>query len=257
MVLGNWIKRALGLNAFRPTVPDGVCVYAVGDIHGRLDLMTALLEKIWADADALSANTSKTLIFLGDYVDRGPQSKQVIDYLIALTRPDWDIIKLAGNHEYSVLEFLRNPEVYTSWRVYGGMETLLSYDVRPVVTTDQKEIIRIQREFAAKLPQEHLRFFSGLPYSHSIGDYFFAHAGVRPGIALDKQSADDLLWIRDEFLQSDQSLGKMIVHGHTPTESPTIRANRIGVDTGAYATNRLTAVKLIRDHYSFLTTSDM
>jgi serine/threonine protein phosphatase 1 len=257
MVLGNWIKRALGLNAFRPTVPDGVCVYAVGDIHGRLDLMTALLEKIWADADALPANTSKTLIFLGDYVDRGPQSKQVIDYLIALNKPGWDIIKLAGNHEYSVLEFLRNPEVYASWRVYGGMETLLSYDVRPVMTTDQKEIARIQQEFAAKLPLEHLRFLSDLPYSYSVGDYFFAHAGARPGLALDKQSAEDLLWIRDEFLQSDQWFEKVVVHGHTPTERPAIRTNRIGIDTGAYATNRLTSIKLITDHYSFLTTYDM
>jgi len=137
------------------------------------------------------------------------------------------------------------------------METLLSYDVCPVVTADADEIVRIQQEFAEKLPPDHLNFLSGLPYSHAIGAYFFAHAGVHPGLALDKQSSEDLLWIRDEFLYSDQSFGKVIIHGHTPTEGPAIRHNRIGVDTGAYVTNCLTAVKLIADQYSFLNTSDM
>ncbi len=248
----SWLKRLLGANKPRPSVPDGVCVYAVGDIHGRFDLTQSLLEKIWSDAPS----GQNVLIFLGDYVDRGPASKEVVDYLIKLHRPGWEIVKLAGNHEFSLLEFLKSPEIYPAWRTYGGAETLMSYGVKPPMFSDANEIGRAHEEFVTKFPHEHYVFLSSLPYTYEVGGYFFVHAGVRPGIPLNKQAAEDLLWIRDEFLISDQSFGKVIVHGHTPFERPVVRANRIGVDTGAYATNELTAVKLIADSYAFLSTSD-
>lgn len=248
----SWLRRLLGSDKPRPSIPDGVCVYAIGDIHGRLDLTQSLLEKIWSDAPS----GPNMLIFLGDYVDRGPASKDVIDYLIALKRPGWEIVMLAGNHEVSLLEFLKNPEIYPAWRTYGGAETLLSYGVRPPMFSDAKEIRLAHEDFVAKFPLAHFDFLSNLPNFYEVGDYFFVHAGVRPGIPLEKQVADDLLWIRDEFLVSDQSFGKMVVYGHTPAEKPVVRANRIGVDTGAYATNELTAVKLIEDRFTFLSTSD-
>jgi serine/threonine protein phosphatase 1 len=141
--------------------------------------------------------------------------------------------------------------------MYGGAETLLSYGIRPPLFSDTNEIGRAHEAFIAGLPQGHFDFLSALPISHEVGDYFFAHAGVRPGIPLGMQVADDLLWIRDDFLVSDQFFGKVVVHGHTPSEVPVVRPNRIGVDTGAYATNVLTAVKLIEDQCSFLSTSDM
>lgn len=249
----SWFRRLLGGTKQRAQVPDGVCVYAIGDIHGRYDLIQALLDLIWIDAP----DGENILVFLGDYVDRGPASKDVLDHIINLQREGWATVKLLGNHEYSLLEFLKNPEIYPSWRTYGGAETLLSYGVKPPMFMDAKELGRARDEFAEKFPREHFLFLSGLPYSHSIGDYFFTHAGVRPGIALDDQVSDDLLWIRDDFLISDQWFGKVVVHGHTPTEAPVVRPNRIGVDTGAYATNRLTAVKLVGDRYTFLSTGDM
>lgn len=251
----NWFARLFGSKRAQPQIPSGICVYAVGDIHGRYDLMQSLLEKIWADAE-VQASPQNILIFLGDYVDRGPASKQVVDYLIQLSRPGWEIVKLIGNHEYSMLEYLKNPEIYASWRAYGGAETLLSYGVKPPLFSDAKEIGRAHQDFVAKFPREHFVFLSGLPYSHEVGDYFFVHAGVRPGIPLKEQVAEDLMWIRDDFLVCDQYFGKVIVHGHTPAEKPIARSNRIGVDTGAYATGQLTAVKLFEDRYTFLTTSD-
>lgn len=246
----HWFKRLFGEVAPRPRVPDGTCVYAVGDIHGRHDLLLALLDRIWADA----SGDGNILIFLGDYVDRGPASKAVVEHVMGLERPGWDIIKLMGNHEFSLLEFVKNPEVYLSWRMFGGTETLMSYGVRPPLFSDPKELQRAHGDFLTALPREHFAFLTGLPFSHTVGDYFFVHAGVRPAISLQAQAAEDMLWIRDDFLICDQWLGKLIVHGHTPEEEPVVRSNRIGIDTGAYATGRLTAVKLSEDRYTFLST---
>lgn len=235
----------------RPQIPEGVCVYAVGDIHGRYDLMTALLDRIWADADPQLRNV---LVFLGDYVDRGPSSKEVLDLLVSLQKPGWEFIKLMGNHEATLLEFLKNPEIYPSWRPYGGAETLLSYGVRPPLFSDQKETLRAHQEFVEKFPREHFLLLSGLPYYFSLGGYFFVHAGIRPGVAITDQSLEDMIRIRDEFLLTNQVFEKVIVHGHTPTEKPVLRNNRIGIDTGAYATNILTAAKLYLDRVILLDT---
>ena len=247
-----WLNNFVGQRRRPPSVPEGCCVYAIGDLHGRADLLEHLLERIFGDA----GEVNNTLIFLGDYIDRGPDSKGVVERLIHLQRPGWSIVKLRGNHEQLLLEYLNNPEGYQAWRAIGGAETLLSYGVRPPMFSDAKELRRTHEEFVAQFPRAHFAFLTGLSYSHVIGDYFFVHAGVRPGISLDRQSPEDMLGIREEFLGSDERLEKVVVHGHTPTESPVMKPNRIGIDTGAYATNCLTAVKLAGESCMFLSTGD-
>ncbi len=242
-------KRLLVARPASVRLEEGQRVYAVGDIHGRADLLAALLEKIRADA----GDRPSTLIFLGDYVDRGPASKEVVELLLNLDWPGWEIVCLRGNHEETLLQFLRDPDTYLAWRPYGAADTLWSYGVKPPSFSSAAEILRAQEDFAAKLPRRHLAFFMELPFTHSVGGYYFAHAGVRPGIALHQQRSEDLLWIRDEFLLSDASFGKVVVHGHSPSEEPVVRRNRIGIDTGAYATHRLTAVRLAGDGVTFLT----
>lgn len=251
----NWFDALFGQKKISPNLPPDVCVYAVGDIHGRFDLLQILLDKIWRDADSVP-QAQKILVFVGDYVDRGPSSKDVVDFLITLEKPGWDIVKLMGNHEFALLEFLQNPDIYPSWRTYGGAETLLSYGVKPPMFSDAKEILRAHEEFLARFPEEHKLFFSRLDPCFSIGSYYFVHAGIRPGVLLENQTKQDLFWIRDEFLLSDQVFDKIIIHGHTPSEEPVVRHNRIGIDTGAYATNRLSAVKLSEDKYSFFCSID-
>jgi serine/threonine protein phosphatase 1 len=249
-----WFSRFLNKERSLPKVPQGTRVYAVGDIHGRMDLLKELLAQIRTHAG--SENRQNSLVFLGDYVDRGPQSKEVIDHLLQLAWPGWDIVYLRGNHEQSVLDFLEDANIYRIWRDYGAAETLLSYGVKPPRFDDDEAFAEARNDFATKCPPEHLKFLSELRYFHVAGDYMFVHAGVRPGIALDRQSPQDLMWIREEFLLTDRRLDKVIVHGHTPSERPVRRANRIGVDTGAYATGRLTTVVLDGENCSFLVAVD-
>jgi serine/threonine protein phosphatase 1 len=225
----------------RQGLPEGARLYAVGDIHGRLDCLDALLEKI--EADARSAPAKLLLVFVGDYVDRGPQSKGVVERVME-ARDGFEIHRLRGNHDEAVLQFLADPGFFPVWRSFGGLETLLSYGVRPPRLESPEGFNAMRADFRAALPPSHLAFFAGLEPSFTFGGYFFAHAGGKPGVALDRQDIQDLMWIRDEFLASDAAFGKIVVHGHTPSERPIVRANRIGIDTGAYATGVLTAVVL-------------
>jgi diadenosine tetraphosphatase ApaH/serine/threonine PP2A family protein phosphatase len=231
-------------------LPDGMGVYAIGDIHGRLDLLEELLAKIRADADA----SRNTLVFLGDYIDRGPRSKQVIDCLIGLAWPGWDFVALRGNHEQIVLDFLQDAGAYDIWRDFGGDETLRSYGVKP--PAGREDYARAREEFAAAFPPAHLAFFESLPLSYEVGEYLFVHAGVRPGVAIDDQSPEDMLWIRGEFLNWNEPFEKVVVHGHSPSRQPVVKANRIGVDTGAFATGRLTAVALKGEEVAFLSSAE-
>jgi len=238
----SWKALLFGHKKEPASVPAGCRVYAVGDIHGRLDL----LQKLWAmiEADAEGAPLHKVVIFVGDYVDRGRDSKGVIEFLIHAKLKGGEVICLRGNHDQSVLDFMADANFYRSWRKFGAPETLVSYGVTPPLFDDEAGFERARAEFAQKCPSEHVRFLQSLRYSHIIGDYFFAHAGVRPGIPLDEQDAQDLLWIRDDFLAHRESFGKVVVFGHTPQETVTRRTNRIGIDTGAYATGCLSAVVL-------------
>lgn len=215
-------------------------IYAVGDIHGRADLLDKLLEKIVRDASQTPATQS--LVFVGDYIDRGSDSRGVIERL--LDAPEgFETHYLRGNHDQALLDFLENPSSYRTWRRFGADETLLSYDVEPPAQ-DETAVALARDELAEKLPASHLRFLQDLQPFVQIGAYHFVHAGVRPGLSLEDQSLEDMMWIRDEFLNCEDDFGKVIVHGHTPGERPVCRSNRIGIDTGAFATNCLTAVVL-------------
>ncbi|MDE2110392.1 MAG: serine/threonine protein phosphatase [Alphaproteobacteria bacterium] len=226
-------------------------VYAVGDVHGCLAQLSALLAKIEADASGFAGEIQP--IFLGDYVDRGPDSKGVIDRLLA-AREERDCRFIRGNHDQFMLDFLEQPALYRDWRDFGGRETLLSYGVVPPLFDNDRACEQARDALRTALPERHLKFLNDLEYSLEIGGYYFTHAGVRPGAPLDRQKPEDLLWIRDEFLLSDADFGKIVVHGHTPMEAPVSRFNRISVDTGAYATGRLSAAVLEGTTCNFLST---
>jgi diadenosine tetraphosphatase ApaH/serine/threonine PP2A family protein phosphatase len=169
-------------------------------------------------------------------------------------RGEWptSIIALAGNHEDLLMGFLDDEQVLEAWRSLGGLETLHSYGVDVGKAISNRDFGAIQATFAARFPQAHRQFLEGLKVSTAIGDYFFCHAGVRPGVPLNRQDRSDLLTIRDSFLSNEREHGKIVVHGHTPTTAPEIRSNRIGIDTGAYATGRLTCLVLEKDERRFL-----
>lgn len=244
MVFGRFLNRLKAGAELEPRVPEGLRLYAVGDIHGRDDLLAPLMSDIAADGKR-HPDKRKILIFLGDYVDRGLQSKQVIDRLLGLDLGDFKTVFLKGNHELAMLQFLGDAQFGRTWKYYGGLETLHSYGINELTLSDDPEDFERARENLIRvLPVDHLRFLETLLPSVEYGDYFFVHAGVRPGVSLARQIEDDLLWIRDDFLQSRASFGKMIVHGHTPAESAIFRPNRIGIDTGAYMTGILTCLVL-------------
>jgi serine/threonine protein phosphatase 1 len=234
----------------RPCLPTGGRIYAVGDVHGRADLLSRLLKRI--DDDLRSRPRAESIqLFLGDYIDRGLNSRQVIDLLIA-RQQHHPMVLLKGNHEDCALRFLSDPAVLPEWKNIGGLSTLISYGVTPKRFDDPRSQQEIATAFARAIPDSHLRFLRSLAISFTCGDYFFAHAGVRPGIPLNQQSRQDLLWIRDDFLHHEDDFGKVVVHGHTPAREPDVRPNRINIDTGAYATGRLTCLVLENDQMKFL-----
>jgi serine/threonine protein phosphatase 1 len=237
-----------------PVVPPGSRIYAIGDIHGRIDLLRRLHQLIHEDAYERQAPRN-VVVYLGDYIDRGDASPAVIDLLLDRPLPGFDSVHLKGNHEDSLLRFLEDTGIGPAWLLYGGAETLLSYGIRPPQASGgAREMERAQAELRAKLPDRHRRFMAGLRLTHQEGDYLFAHAGVRPGVPLDRQQEQDLLWIRDEFLLSDAEFGKIVVHGHTITSRPDVQRNRIGIDTGAFASGTLTCLVLEGEDWSFLQT---
>jgi serine/threonine protein phosphatase 1 len=218
----------------RPKVPPGSRVYAIGDVHGRVDLLQETLLKIDTHRNAYPiANAIE--VMLGDYIDRGPSSFDVIELLSTRVRDG--TICLKGNHETFLLDFLQDPSVFTPWQHCGGMETLVSYGLDPPLNPSPKN----QEKLAA-----------ALALCFTLGDYFFVHAGVRPGMDLSYQNAEDLLWIRDDFLSYEGSFGKIVVHGHTPVSEPEIRHNRINLDTAAFASGKLTCAVLEGEQIMFL-----
>lgn len=237
------------------STPPGTRLYAIGDIHGRLDLLLRLHELIVADAAASPAKR-RVLIYIGDYIDRGPDSAGVIDLLLDRPLPGFEIVHLLGNHEDTLLQFPDDMAVGPSWLTYGGVATLASYavEVPPGSWRDERELRRLQGEVRRRIPRRHLEFMRNLPLTHVEGDYLFVHAGIRPGVPLERQERDDLLWIRDAFLHSSADHGRVVVHGHTITERPDQRSNRIGIDTGAFHSDRLTSLVLEGASRSFLHT---
>lgn len=237
------------------SLPDDCVIYAVGDVHGRADLLDRLHGKIAADA-AGRPHSRKLLIYLGDYVDRGLESRQVLDRLIEPPEDGLERILLKGNHEDAMLQFLEDTGIGASWMGFGGDATLYSYGVDVFATPPEgvERLDFIQQRLRANMPDSHRDLLAGLKLWHTEGDYYFCHAGVRPGVALEAQDAQDLMWIRDEFLQHRKPYGKVVVHGHSIETQPVVTANRIGIDTGAFATGVLTALVLAGEERSFLAT---
>lgn len=226
-------------------MPQGQLLYAIGDIHGRADLLAQLLRQIEADAARSDGVETRTLVFIGDYIDRGPESRRVVDLLLRELPPGFDVHFLKGNHEAIMLNFLDDPSWLDQWLANGADETFISYGVDIArLVWERAEPETWRRAFLAALPEQHRRFFDTLELAVSFGDYLFVHAGIRPGVPLECQDPHDLVWIREEFLRTAEDFGKVVVHGHTTTTVPDIRPNRIGIDTGAFFTERLTALRL-------------
>jgi serine/threonine protein phosphatase 1 len=240
------------------SAPEGFRLYAIGDIHGRLDLLDQLLELIRGDQVG-RPEAPVILIFLGDYIDRGPDSKGVVDRLIEGFPEAYSSVFLKGNHEDLLLSFVHDPTPNLSWLRNGGDAALLSYGVDQATISRAflgyaEEVAEAAAAFRALLPAGHLEFYQSLQTSWRFGDYFFVHAGVSPEAPLEEQKEEDLLWIREPFLSSTRDFGAVVVHGHTPTRFPQDFGNRIALDTYAVRTGKLTAVRVEGDVRRFLST---
>ncbi|MEP9376353.1 metallophosphoesterase family protein [Aquabacter sp. CN5-332] len=228
--------------AVQHCLPENRLVYAIADLHGRADLLQLAAEAIAKDmADAPGADT--LTVFLGDYVDRGPNSADVIERLSAGDFPT-PIVALLGNHEYIMRQAWESDPALLQWCDFGGLPTLFSYGVDVRGLQRGTNIAEARSAFCAALPPRHRLWLENLRSSFELGDYFFCHAGVRPDVALSDQAIEDLIWIREAFTSSGKSHGKFIVHGHTPVMEPDVRDNRINIDTGACMTGKLTILRL-------------
>lgn len=238
-----WRKDQVYLRA-GVNLPPGELVYAIGDIHGRVDLLDEIHGLIEEDAAGRPA-ARRTVVYLGDYVDRGPDSRAVIDLLLDTPLAGFESVHLLGNHEEFLLGFLADESMGEPWMLNGGTATLASYGVDPFARyTGDSPMAQLRLALSQVLPERHLAFLQQLAISHQIGDYLFVHAGIRPGVGLDAQTRDDMLWIRDPFLDSQEWHGVIVVHGHSIRRRPERKPNRIGIDTGAYVSDQLTALVL-------------
>ena len=236
------------------STPPDTRIYAIGDVHGRADLLGTLQARIARDA-ARAAEARKVVVYLGDYIDRGPDSAGVLDRLIDGPLAGLEQIFLMGNHEDFFLQFLEDPEVGPVWVRNGGDATLASYGLDTAKDCCcAREMADLSRSLQDKLPDRHREFLKGLSVSHREGDYFFVHAGIRPGVPLDRQVEEDLLWIREPFLAAADDRDVVVVHGHTPVAEAEVHRNRIAVDTGAVWSGRLTAAVLRGRRRRFLHT---
>lgn len=235
------------LPAARP--PDGLRVYAIGDVHGCTAQLAGLHALIRAHLSARPPRDWR-IVHVGDYVDRGPDSRGALDALAALAG-DARVVCLRGNHDQYLIDFLDDPEAasFDAWLFNGGATTLRDYGAEPgeAVLVGPRRRAELHARLVQALPRAHRDFLDGLRHSLRLGDYFFAHAGVRPGVALEAQDARDLIWIREPFLSSNDDLGAVVVHGHTPSAGIVVRHNRIGIDTGAVFGGALTCLVLEGD----------
>lgn len=237
------LRKLFSATESAPTasLPEGERVYAIGDVHGRSDLFAELIAAIEAD-DLKRGQSYTTVIMLGDLIDRGPDSSGVI----RLAR-EWqqrrNVRILMGNHEEMFLDALRKGEVLRHFLRYGGKETLLSYPIDPEEYT-RADIEETRALMNAVIPAADIEFVRGFEDRIPLGDYLFVHAGIRPDAPIDQQRQHDLRWIREPFLSHASDFGVVVVHGHTIFDEPDVRRNRIGIDTGAYESGRLTALGL-------------
>ncbi len=241
----------LDVDKFRyPPAPDGFTVYVVGDIHGRLDLLVRVMRRI--DEDMARCHPERTAeIYLGDYIDRGPESSGVVSKLIERSKATKAVF-LRGNHEQMLLDFLDGADCLEQWCALGGIATILSYGVPMTLFAGAAPTEIVRRSLIGNLPSDHLSFYKGTGSYMRVGPYLAVHAGVRPGIRLEDQNTEDLLSIRQDFLQHDGDFDFIVLHGHTPVKSPELLRNRVNIDTGAFATNVLTCLKIDESGVSLL-----
>lgn len=234
-------------------IPDGHRVYAIGDVHGCLVELNALLATIDQERRA-NPELEHKIVFLGDYVDRGPDSKRVVTRLMCLQNRDPDVTCLRGNHDMALSRFIEDPKHVADWYFRnGGAATLESYGMRaPELNKDRIRVKDLALQLASWF---HRTWMTTRPLSLTIGDYMFCHAGIRPGVALDQQSDQDLMWIRDEFHECSKPYDKVIVHGHTARGNVDVRSNRINIDTSCVHTGVLTALVLEGKDWRLLQTS--
>jgi serine/threonine protein phosphatase 1 len=226
-------------------IAPGSVVYAVGDLHGRSDLLEALLDGVREDAGRRRARR-RVLVYLGDYVSRGLDSRRVVE-LARARPPGFEVMRLQGNHEDLLLRYLDGDlSAARHWFDFDGLEALVHYgvDVGDRAAHDDETLEALRRRFSHALPADHLGFFRSLSAAHDEGGYRFVHAGVRPGVPLAAQRDSDQLWIRRPFLDSDRDHGAVIVHGHSIAPEVQVRPNRIGIDTVAYRSGVLTCLVL-------------
>ena len=227
----------------KPFVPENRRIYCVGDIHGRADLLQDIHKKVRRDAK--NHKGDKTIVYLGDYVDRGEQSRQVIEMLLSNPLKGFEPVFLRGNHERAMLDFMAFPGAAAAWLTFGGREALRSYGIALENIPSMRHVGELAKLLEAALPDTHRDFLTRTcGDSWQCGSYYFVHAGIRPGVPLEKQTQEDKLWIRDEFLSSTINHGCIVVHGHSISSEPQILPNRIGIDTGAYHTGVLTCLVL-------------
>lgn len=251
----NWLK-SFRKNQPLPAVPAGQCVYAVGDVHGRLDLLDELLSRIQSDFSTYPGFTG-TLVFLGDYVDRGPDSRGVLERLRSLTLPGFDVVCLAGNHEEMMGLFLEDADAGADWLRAGGVQTLRSYGIPVHVDSEPTEL---RDRLLDVMDRSERDFLRSLGSWYDAGDYMFAHAGIRPGRVYNQQEDADLMWIREPFLSSRRDHGKVVVHGHSINYEPEFfpnvdRPRRIGIDTGAFRHGVLTCLALVGTEHRLIQAS--
>ncbi|MBA5777137.1 serine/threonine protein phosphatase [Stappia sp. F7233] len=226
-----------------PLLPDGTLVYAIGDMHGMAGLLEDAIAAIAADRERRKADRV-IVVTLGDYVDRGPQTSKVLDRLSGNPFGDAEHVALQGNHEQAMLGFIADPMACAYWLRIGGLETLRAYGIRASLPQDDAALFRLAAALARRVPARQRAFLDSLRPSFELGGYFFVHAGIRPGVALEAQNINDLLWIRDPFLETTIPLPKTVVHGHTPVDAVDIREDRINIDTGACFTGLLSVLML-------------
>jgi serine/threonine protein phosphatase 1 len=225
------------------SLPADTRIYAIGDIHGRADLLAETIFRIDEDLQRRPIQCAFE-VYLGDYIDRGPDSKGVIDQL-AVRLVQRHAVCLRGNHEAILEAFLRDdPATIHHWAQLGALHTLASYGVSGRADAAALSPVELQKSLRHAFPRTHDLFLQCLRNSFICGDFLFVHAGIRPGIPMRQQNPEDLLWIRDEFLNSTMNHGKVVVHGHTPVDHPDIRNNRINIDTGAWITGILTCIAI-------------
>jgi len=217
-------------------------LYAIGDVHGRQDLLAEMHRRIRAEIDR-DGVADWRIVHVGDYVDRGPHSRQVIQFLIDAMDADPRHIALGGNHDAGMVDFLDHAGKDGIFAVHGGRETCWSYGVEADFGSEPLAR-RTAAALLAAMPASHVEFLKTLPRSVAFGDFFFCHAGIRPGVPLSGQDPEDLIWIRQAFHNSPLLHEKVIVHGHTPTHEPEILPNRINIDTGAYYSGILSAIAI-------------